>query len=439
MNNATRRRQDDRSLLEPIETASCDELTALQLTRLRTTLAHCYENVGHYRDAFDAVGAHPSDVHTLADLAKFPFTTKKDLRDTYPFGMFAIPKSQVVRIHASSGTTGKPTVVGYSANDIDMWANVMARSIRAAGGRPGDMVHVAYGYGLFTGGLGAHYGAERLGCTVVPMSGGQTEKQVQLINDFKPDIIMVTPSYALAIAEEMIRQGLDPKLSSLQVGIFGAEPWTDELRVRIESTLGIDALDIYGISEVVGPGVASECIEAKDGPCVWEDHFYPEIVDPVTGTVLPDGSHGELVFTSLTKEALPIVRYRTRDLTSLLPPTSRSMRRIARIGARTDDMLIIRGVNMFPSQVEEILVGIRELAPHYLLEISRPGSLDELTIYVEADAATLTNAGRDAAAHSLSDRVKKLIGVSARVVVRDPGTMERSLGKAKRVNDIRPR
>ncbi len=424
---------------ESIERASQDELRSLQLDRLKQTLKHAYNSVAHYRTTFDAVGAHPDDVKSLDDLSRFPFTTKQDLRDTYPFGMFAVPRKEVVRVHASSGTTGKPTVVGYTANDISTWANVMARSIFASGGRPGDMVHVAYGYGLFTGGLGAHYGAERLGCTVVPMSGGQTEKQVQLITDFGPDIIMVTPSYALAISEEMIRQGIDPRDSSLRIGIFGAEPWTDELRARIETIFGLDALDIYGLSEIMGPGVANECIETKDGPVIWEDHFYPEIIDPETGKVLPDGSHGELVITSLTKEALPVIRYRTRDLTSLLPPTARSMRRIARIGARTDDMLIIRGVNMFPSQVEELIIAIPELAPHYLLEVSRPGILDELTIVVEANHLSTGSASRENAGALLADRVKKMIGVSARVSVRESGSMERSLGKAKRVSDTRPR
>jgi phenylacetate-CoA ligase len=337
--------------LEPIERASRDELAALQLQRLRWSLAHAYDNVPHYRRKFDAAGVHPRDLKTLADLGKFPFTIKHDLRDNYPFGMFAVPREKVVRIHASSGTTGKPTVVGYTQNDIDMWAHVMARSIRAAGGRPGDIIHVAYGYGLFTGGLGAHYGAERLGATVIPMSGGMTERQVQLIQDFKPSVIMVTPSYMLAIAEEMERQGIDPRSSSLKVGIFGAEPWTPAMRLAIESKVDMDAIDIYGLSEIIGPGVAQECIETKDGLTVWEDHFYPEIVDPETGKVLPDGEKGELVFTSLTKEALPMVRYRTRDLTRLLPPTARSMRRIEKITGRSDDMLIIRGVNVFPTQI----------------------------------------------------------------------------------------
>ncbi|MDQ5941210.1 MAG: phenylacetate-CoA ligase, partial [Pseudomonadota bacterium] len=334
----------DRNTLEPIEKASRDELVALQTERLKWSLKHAYDNVPHYRQKFDAAGVHPDDLKTLADLAKFPFTTKQDLRENYPYGMFAVPREEVVRVHASSGTTGKPTVVGYTQNDIDMWATLMARSIRASGGKKGDIVHVAYGYGLFTGGLGAHYGAEKLGCTVIPMSGGQTEKQVQLIMDFQPDIIMVTPSYILNIADEFRRQGIDPRETKLRLGIFGAEPWTDQMRKEIEATFGIDAVDIYGLSEVIGPGVANECIETKDGPVVWEDHFYPEIIDPATGQVLPDGEHGELVFTSLTKEALPVIRYRTRDLTRLLPPSARSMRRMGKITGRSDDMLIIRGV-----------------------------------------------------------------------------------------------
>ncbi len=424
--------------LEPIERASRDEVTALQLERLRWSLRHAYDNVAHYRRAFDAHGAHPDDLKSLADLAKFPFTVKSDLRDNYPFGMFAVPREQVVRVHASSGTTGKPTVVGYTRNDIDMWATVMARSIRGAGARPGDLLHVAYGYGLFTGGLGAHYGAERLGCTVIPMGGGQTEKQVQLIMDFKPSVIMVTPSYMLALAEEMERQGVDPASTSLSIGIFGAEPWTPTMRETIESKVGIDAIDIYGLSEVIGPGVAQECIETKDGLTVWEDHFYPEIVDPETGAVLPDGEKGELVFTSLTKEALPIIRYRTRDLTRLLPPTARSMRRIEKITGRCDDMMIIRGVNVFPTQVEELILKDDALAPHYQIEISRPKNLDEMTILVERAAAT-GGAQGDAAGARLAHLVKSLIGVSAAVSVLPPGGIERSLGKAKRVVDKRPK
>jgi phenylacetate-CoA ligase len=422
--------------LDAIERASRDEISALQLTRLKSTLERVYSNVAHYKAAFDAVGVHPSDLKSLSDLSKFPFTGKNDLRTNYPFGMFAVPRRQVVRIHASSGTTGKPTVVGYTQNDIDTWANIVARSIRASGGQRGDIVHIAYGYGLFTGGLGAHYGAERLGCTVIPMSGGQTEKQVQLINDFQPDIIMVTPSYSLALAEEMQRQGIDPASTSLQIGIFGAEPWTEGLRTKIEATLGIDAVDIYGLSEVMGPGVANECIESKDGPVVWEDHFYPEIIDPETGAVLPDGERGELVFTSLTKEAFPIIRYRTRDLTALLPPTSRSMRRIARIGARTDDMLIIRGVNMFPSQVEELLVRQPELSGHYQLIVSRPANLDQLEVNVEANTV-LSNDVQQRSGRLLAETIKNLIGVSATVNVLAPGSVERSQGKARRVIDTR--
>jgi phenylacetate-CoA ligase len=424
--------------LEPIERASRDELAALQLERLRWSLQHAYDRVPHYRKAFDAKGVHPGDLKSLADLAHFPFTVKTDLRDNYPFGMFAVPREEVVRIHASSGTTGKPTVVGYTRNDIDMWATVMARSIRAAGGRAGDILHVAYGYGLFTGGLGAHYGAEKLGCTVIPMSGGQTEKQVQLIADFKPTVIMVTPSYMLAIAEEMERQGLDPAASSLEIGIFGAEPWTPTMRAAIETRMGMDAIDIYGLSEVIGPGVAQECIETKDGLTVWEDHFYPEIVDPVTGDVLPEGEKGELVFTSLTKEALPIIRYRTRDLTRLLPPTARAMRRIEKITGRSDDMMIIRGVNVFPTQIEELLLKEVALAPHYQIEITRPKALDEMTILVER-ARHAGSADGEAAATRLAHLVKSLIGVTAEVKALAPGGVERSLGKAKRIVDRRQR
>jgi len=424
--------------LEPIERASGDELRALQLERMRWSLSHAYENVPHYRRKFDDAGVKPADLRTLADLAKFPLTTKADLRENYPFGMFAVPRDRVVRVHASSGTTGKPTVVGYTRNDVDTWATVMARSIRAAGGRPGDIVHVAYGYGLFTGGLGAHYGAERLGCTVIPMSGGMTERQVQLIADFKPQIIMVTPSYMLAIAEEMERQGVDPKRSSLEVGIFGAEPWTPAMRESIEAKLDMDAIDIYGLSEVIGPGVAQECIETKDGLTVWEDHFYPEIVDPQTGEVLPEGEKGELVFTSLTKEAMPVVRYRTRDLTRLLPPTARSMRRVEKITGRSDDMLIIRGVNLFPTQVEELIVKEAALAPHYQLEVARPNVLDELTVHVERSPQA-GSADADTAAKRLARHIKNLIGVTATIKVETPGGIERSIGKAKRVVDRRPK
>ncbi|RZS57924.1 phenylacetate--CoA ligase PaaK [Sphaerotilus mobilis] len=425
--------------LEPIETASRDELQALQLQRLKQTLAHAYANVAHYREAFDAKGVHPDDLKTLADLAKFPFTGKATLRDHYPFGLFAVPREQVVRVHASSGTTGKPTVVGYTRQDIDHWADLVARSIRAAGGRAGDIVHVAYGYGLFTGGLGAHYGAERLGCTVIPMSGGQTEKQVQLITDFKPDIIMVTPSYMQVIVEEMRRQGLDPAASSLKVGIFGAEPWTEAMRREIEASAGLDAVDIYGLSEVMGPGVASECIESKDGPVIWEDHFYPEIIDPETGEVLPEGSEGELVFTTLTKQALPVIRYRTRDLTRLLPPTSRSMRRIGKIVGRSDDMLIIRGVNVFPTQIEEIVLQHGQLAGQYQLVVSRDGHLDELEVRCERLAGAPAIVSQEAASW-LQQRIKTLVGVTARVVVGEPDSIERTLvGKARRVVDKRPR
>ncbi|RQO63271.1 phenylacetate--CoA ligase [Paucibacter sp. KBW04] len=426
--------------LEAIETASRDELQALQLQRLRWTLSHAYENVPHYKAAFDAKGVHPSDLKTLADLAKFPFTGKKDLRDNYPFGLFAVPQNQVSRIHASSGTTGKPTVVGYTARDIDTWANLVARSIRAAGGRAGDIIHIAYGYGLFTGGLGAHYGAERLGCTVIPMSGGQTEKQVQLIQDFKPKIIMVTPSYMQVIIEEFARQGLDAKESSLEVGIFGAEPWTEAMRREIEGKAGIDAVDIYGLSEVMGPGVASECVESKDGPVIWEDHFYPEIIDPETGEVLPDGEEGELVFTSLSKEALPIIRYRTRDLTRLLPPTSRSMRRMGKIVGRSDDMLIIRGVNMFPTQIEELVLQEPQLSGQYQIVVSREGPLDAVIVRCELQQAAVGQADVSAIAKSLQHRIKTLVGVSTRVEIGAPDSIERTLvGKARRVVDQRPR
>ena len=426
--------------LEAIERASRDELQALQLDRLRWSLRHAYDNVAHYRRAFDEAGVHPDDLKSLADLAKFPFTDKKTLRDNYPFGMFAVPREKVVRVHASSGTTGKPTVVGYTQRDIDTWANVVARSIRAAGGRPGDMVHIAYGYGLFTGGLGAHYGAERLGCTVVPMSGGQTEKQVQLIQDFQPSIIMVTPSYMLNIVEEFKRQGLDPARSSLRVGIFGAEPWTDAMRKEIEEQAGIDAVDIYGLSEVMGPGVASECIESKDGPVIWEDHFYPEIIDPDTGDVLPDGEEGELVFTSLSKEALPIIRYRTRDLTRLLPPTSRSMRRMGRITGRSDDMLIIRGVNVFPSQIEELVLKMPALAPQYQLVVARDGHLDTLEVFGELKEHGMAPGDVDALCKELQHCIKTYVGVSTRITLTPPMGIERTLtGKARRVVDKRPK
>ncbi|MGY8903295.1 MAG: phenylacetate--CoA ligase PaaK [Burkholderiales bacterium] len=424
--------------LEPIERASQDELQALQLTRLRWTLQHAYDNVAHYQQAFDAKGVHPQDLKSLADLAKFPFTAKQDLRNNYPFGLFAVPREQVVRIHASSGTTGKPTVVGYTQNDIDTWAHLVARSIRASGGRAGDIVQVVYGYGLFTGGLGAHYGAERLGCTVIPMSGGQTEKQVQVITDFKPRIIMVTPSYMQVIIEEMRRQGIDPRSTSLRIGIFGAEPWTEAMRKDIEDSAGIDAVDIYGLSEVMGPGVANECIESKDGPVIWEDHFYPEVINPETGEVVPDGQEGELVFTTLTKEALPVIRYRTRDLTRLLPPTARSMRRIGKIVGRSDDMLIIRGVNLFPTQIEELILQQGQLSGQYQLVVTREGLLDEVQVHCEVLPGVSVDAARLGAA--LQERIKTLIGVSTRVQVGAPGSIERTLvGKARRVIDKRPR
>jgi phenylacetate-CoA ligase len=425
--------------LEAIERASEDELRALQLQRLRWSVRHAYENVPLYRGKCEGAGVHPHDLRTLADLERFPFMQKDDLRAGYPFGLFAVPRAQVVRIHASSGTTGKPTVVGYTRRDIDTWAALVARSIRAAGGRRGDMVHIAYGYGLFTGGLGAHYGAELMGCTVVPMSGGQTQRQVQLICDFRPDIIMVTPSYMLSIVEEFLRQGLDPAATSLHTGIFGAEPWTEALRAQIESRAGLQALDIYGLSEVMGPGVASECIETKDGPVIWEDHFYPEIVDPATGGVLPQGAPGELVLTSLTREAMPVIRYRTRDLTSLLPPTARSMRRMARITGRSDDMLIIRGVNMYPSQIEELVLKLPGLAPHYQLELTREAHLDQLAVKVECLEAVAGEASlRSRLQHDLQGSIKSTIGISAQVVVCDPGSIERSAGKARRVIDRRP-
>jgi phenylacetate-CoA ligase len=421
-----------------LERASTDEIRAVQLERLRWSVRHAFENVEHYRRSFLAHGVHPDDLKTHADLARFPFLQKKDFRDNYPFGLFAVPSDRIARVHASSGTTGKPTVVGYTQRDLSNWADLVARSIRAAGGRPGDKVHIAYGYGLFTGGLGAHYGAERLGCTVIPMSGGQTERQVQLIQDFKPDIIMVTPSYMLNIAEEFLRQGFNPALSSLRIGIFGAEPWTEALRAEIEGRFSMDAVDIYGLSEVMGPGVASECVETKDGPVIWEDHFYPEIIDPQSGQPVPEGQEGELVFTSLTKEALPVIRYRTRDLTRLLPPTARSMRRIAKITGRSDDMMIIRGVNVFPSQIEELLLRINGLAPHYLLELTRKGHLDALEVHVECmTQSDMAVEVRDRAAGELRTHIKNNIGVSVSVRVHDPGTLERSAGKAKRVVDRR--
>lgn len=424
--------------LEPIEQASTDELRSLQLKRLQQTLQHAYANSPVYRAKFDAAGVHPSDCKSLADLAKFPFTTKSDLRDSYPFGMFAVPREQCARIHASSGTTGKPTVVGYTLKDIDTWSTVVARSIRAGGARPGDMVHVSYGYGLFTGGMGAHYGAEKLGLTVVPFGGGQTERQVQLMQDFKPHIIMVTPSYMLAIADEFERQGIAPQSSSLRIGIFGAEPWTNDMRAAIENRMGIDAVDIYGLSEVMGPGVASECIETKDGPTIWEDHFFPEIIDPETGEPVADGEMGELVFTSLTKEALPIIRYRTRDLTRLLPGTARSMRRMEKITGRSDDMMIIRGVNVFPSQIEELILKRAELAPHYQCLLTREGPMDDLKVLIETKPGVSPQSlEARAAAKQLQHEIKVFIGSSVAIELLAEGGVERSQGKAKRVVDLR--
>ena len=424
--------------LDAIEKASVDELRALQLKRLKATLLHAYANSPVYKAKFDLAGVHPKDCQSLADLAKFPFTTKKDLRDGYPYGMFAVPRGQCARIHASSGTTGKPTVVGYTKNDIDMWASMVARSIRAGGARPGDLVHISYGYGLFTGGLGAHYGAEKLGLTVVPFGGGQTERQVQLMVDFKPDIIMVTPSYMLAIAEEFERQGLNPADASLRIGIFGAEPWTNDMRVAIEQRMAIDAVDIYGLSEVIGPGVASECIETKDGPTIWEDHFYPEIINPGTGELAPDGEMGELVFTSLTKEALPIIRYRTRDLTRLLPGTARTMRRMEKITGRSDDMMIVRGVNVFPTQIEELILKRAELAPHYQCILRREGAMDGLLVLVETRQGVSPDSPQaQAAAKLLQHEIKAYVGTSVEIELRAAGQVERSVGKAKRVVDQR--
>ena len=424
--------------LEPIEKASVDELRALQLQRLKWSLAHAYANSPVYKAKFDEAGVHPDDLQQLSDLSKFPFTTKKDLRDSYPFGMFAVPRGQLARIHASSGTTGKPTVVGYTLKDIDTWAGVVARSIRASGARPGDLVHISYGYGLFTGGLGAHYGAEKLGLTVVPFGGGQTERQIQLIQDFRPDIIMVTPSYMLAIADEVERMGLDPKALSLRLGIFGAEPWTNEMRTAIEARMNIDAVDIYGLSEVMGPGVANECVETKDGPTIWEDHFYPEIIDPDTGEPVPDGQEGELVFTSLTKEALPIIRYRTRDLTRLLPGTARTMRRMQKITGRSDDMMIIRGVNVFPTQIEELILKRRELSPHYQCLLTREGPMDNLRVAVEcAPGVDPEGIPARAAAKLLQHEIKVYVGSSVEIELKGEGGIERSVGKAKRVVDLR--
>jgi len=431
-------RTPDPASLDAIERASVDELRALQLQRLQSSLRHAYDNVPHYRAAFDAAGVHPDDCRELADLAKFPTTAKADLRANYPFGMFAVPRERISRIHASSGTTGQPTVVGYTDADIRMWASVMARSIRAAGGRPGDRAHIAYGYGLFTGGLGAHYGAEKLGCAVIPISGGMTERQVTLIRDFEPDFIMVTPSYMLSIIDEMQRQGIDPDKTSLKLGIFGAEPWTEDMRREIEERAGMHAVDIYGLSEVIGPGVAQECVETKDGLHIWEDHFYPEIIDPVTGEVLPDGEYGELVFTSLTKEAMPVVRYRTRDLTRLLPGTARPMRRIQKITGRSDDMIILRGVNLFPTQIEELILRIPALSPHFQCQLARPGRMDQMTVRVEhrvdADPVTAREDGV-----KLAELIKNQIGVTVAVEVVAPGGIERSVGKMRRIIDNRPK
>ena len=430
-------RTPDPSELDPIERASTDELQALQLGRLQTTLQRVYEHVPHYRSAFDAAGVHPDDLHELADIARYPFTSKADLRQNYPFGMFAVPRTQIARVHASSGTTGRPTVVGYTAEDIATWAALMARSIRASGGRAGDTVHVAYGYGLFTGGLGAHYGAEALGCTVVPVSGGMTERQVLLIQDFRPDVIMVTPSYMLAIIDEMERQKIDPRMTSLQVGIFGAEPWTNDMRQEIEQRLDMHAVDIYGLSEVMGPGVANECVETKDGLHIWEDHFYPEVIDPVTGDVLPDGEEGELVFTTLTKQAMPVIRYRTRDLTRLLPGTARPMRRMEKITGRTDDMIILRGVNLFPTQIEELVLRTPALSPHFQCVLERVDRLDALRVRVER-RPDAERAAADEARRTLQMLVKSTIGVSVEVDVLEPDGIERSLGKMRRIIDRRP-
>jgi phenylacetate-CoA ligase len=435
MLDLTPRRED----LDPIEIASRDEIAALQLSRLKGTLRHVYDNVAHYWKAFDAAGVHPDDLKSLADLARFPFTSKEDLRANYPFGLFATPRERIVRVHASSGTTGKPTVVGYTKGDIETWADVVARSIRAAGGRPGMKLHNAYGYGLFTGGLGLHYGAEKLGLTTVPVSGGMTERQVQLITDFEPDIITVTPSYMLAILDEFRRQGRDPRATSLKVGIFGAEPWTNAMRGEIEEAFDMHAVDIYGLSEVIGPGVANECVETKDGLHIWEDHFYPEIIDPVSGQALPDGERGELVFTTLTKEGMPVIRYRTRDLTRLLPGTARAMRRMEKITGRTDDMMIVRGVNVFPTQVEELILKVKGLAPHYQIVLTREGRLDEMEVLVEAAPAAAETGARTASAAELAHHVKGLVGVTAKITVTDPGGVERSQGKARRVVDKRPK
>jgi phenylacetate-CoA ligase len=425
--------------LDPIEVAPVEAIRDLQLQRLKWSVRHAFENVAHYRAAFNKAGVTPADLETLADLARFPFTVKTDLRDNYPFGLFAVPREQLARVHASSGTTGKPTVVGYTAKDIDTWASVVARSMRAAGARKGMMLHNAYGYGLFTGGLGLHHGAEKLGVSVVPISGGMTERQVHLINDFKPDIITVTPSYMLAILDEFKKQGVDPKKTSLKVGIFGAEPWTNQMRGEIEQAFDMHAVDIYGLSEVMGPGVANECVETKDGLHIWEDHFYPEVIDPATGRVLPDGEKGELVFTSLTKEAMPIIRYRTRDLTRLLPGTARTMRRMEKVTGRSDDMMIVRGVNVFPTQIEEEILKVKGLSGHYQVVLTRENRLDEMEVRVEADPDATAPEAKAAAAAALAHQVKAMIGSTARITVLDPGGVERSQGKARRVIDLRPK
>ncbi len=429
----------EKSTLDPIEIASVDEIKSLQFDRLKWSLQHAYENVPMYKQRFEEHGVHPDDLNSPSDLSKFPFTYKADLRDNYPFGLFAVPREQIVRLHASSGTTGKPTVVGYTQNDIDMWAELVARSMRASGTKPGDIVHVAYGYGLFTGGLGAHYGAEKLGCTVVPVSGGMTERQVMLIEDFKPGTIMVTPSYMLNILEQYHKAGIDPRDCSLDVGIFGAEPWTNSMREEVEAAFDMHAVDIYGLSEIMGPGVANECVETKDGLHIWEDHFYPEIIDPETGEVLPDGEMGELVFTTLTKEGLPMVRYRTRDLTRLLPGTARSMRRMEKITGRSDDMIILRGVNVFPTQIEEQVLSIDKLAPYFQIELTREGRMDAMSIMVEATPQATGDDDRNATANLLGKKIKDVVGVSAKVHVGAPGSVERSQGKARRVVDNRPK
>ena len=427
----------DKASLDPIEIASRDEISALQLTRLKWSLNHAYTNVPHYKKAFDAAGVHPDDLRSLSDLSKFPFTVKQDLRDNYPFGMFAVPREQVSRIHASSGTTGQPTVVGYTRNDLDVWGSVVARSLRASGLRPGDLLHNAYGYGLFTGGLGIHLGADKLGLSTVPISGGMTPRQVRLIEDFKPDGITVTPSYALSILDEFNAQGLDPRDCSMKVGIFGAEPWTNAMRREIEDAFDMHAVDIYGLSEIMGPGVANECVETKDGLHIWEDHFYPEVINPETGELVADGEQGELVFTSLTKEAFPIIRYRTRDLTRLLPGTARSMRRMEKITGRSDDMIILRGVNVFPTQIEECLMATAGLAPHFQIELTKPGRMDQLCVLAEVADASVLGDARDAAAKALSDRIKQIIGISVKVQVSDVGGVARSEGKAARIIDKR--